>query len=1356
MSAHLITSAMTQAGLDLFDKLIKRAQELSEATDSAVYVILEHWLQVARDKALIAAAFDNAQERFESFAEAHRDWLDVFEDLLEYAGDKRPVFAENLWLAYLFRVPAAADHLWDDYPEIQRRITIETGRSLPRSWREWILPMQTFMGVLEQELYREEPDFENVLSSQDVLDLLEDTIIAETVEYFAPRSISLEPGGAYDETTLVAYFNYCRDQIGSIDPRGYPRSVHTTVPISDVYVPLRLVAIHSYDQPRQFTRYHTATYDDPEIYSFYGPLGLRELENEAGQMVSEVLDQHEQVLILGESGAGKTTLLRHLVLEYARVLLDGQANHLHYESRSGGQLHFKLTRPLPIYIDLAHYVEERYADETLEHYLLRSTQTNVRDEAVKPLLETMLHDGRCFILLDGLDQVATDEQRRMLVSRVAEAAGEWRQTGNRIVVTSRFIGYDTAPLPRDFVTYLIRPLDRNQISSFLYRWKMTLDRMQRPLIGEDEVTRQAHVYSIDLTRQIASNPRLYTIVNTPLLLRMLVGVYHHSVMLVPQKVAVYQLVADGLIRDWRLPQTDTSSPTVLEHEAIILLGELAYWLQMSRPAGLLNEDELEQILGKIWHNLHPDTTPEEVHRAIGDFLGTLRMYSGVLVELAPKQYGFIFHGLQEYFAARYLVSSFRLAAQRIREHLHDPRWNEVIMLAIGFTSLGSRDNASDLIDTAILARGAEIGHANSPFESLLKRDLFFAACLLGSGVEVTPNVAQTIVKQLMQFWLEGDRDSLGRFSLIYDSARRYLGQLDGTSASRKAFQIALDRLNGISEYEQAYAIDALTFWTVHLPDAQEALTTFERPQSTMLRRAMARALARIEPLSLEAYSLLLDLTSDADEQVSDLAQKILGEAPPVPYKALSLWVDFLHSDDPVRQRVSLRRLQQVGSLPAQVIGELLRLLDQDDPAIRRRAVDTLSSVANLSDDAMAAICRSIADADPVFRAAAIHAFARPVMLPDAVIEQLVLWSGDPDVGVRQAAIRALADCKNNNEVVVNALIERLDDPSDSIRASVLKPLVNKGCDNPQALHMLRHAAEDNIYQVRRAVAEAMGQLCELTPELKRVLYTLLSDREMIVRETTLLSIQQLDDPGEEIIDYLMSLAGMNEHSLRLHAVRALAAQSHLSNEALLTLLQALPIFVEQLGDEIVACLRRHAPLSQRMLNEMMDRAVSSDHRDPHRAVGVRAVALEALGCCLNDAPAVMQILVDAASQSNPTRVRTAALRALCQASFMTRGMLDTLVRLLTQASLEVRCAAGITLGVLIRYLPDPLLTGDDLLDIARELSYILSELPTHAAWEMDSETQNELLRALSWVVARARPSNPQITAHSEDPSRYLN
>ncbi len=1356
MPISLITTALSQAGTRLLESLFERARDYGDALDSTAYVIVEHWLQDSLENSDLPAAFDQAQDEFRSYAATHERWLEHFADLLRYSGSAQRPFTEGLWQAFLFGFQGAADALWDIYPELQRSVTIETGRTLPRSWGDWIIPMQTFMDIVEQCLIDQTPVFEDLFVCEEILHLLEALPVREPASA-RPAGINLAAlhSGHFNEATLTAYLTACSERIGHIDPRGYPRSVHTTVPLSDVYIPLRLVPLSAYDKPVYYMRYQLAGHEDSELRTFREPLGYRELENCTGEMVNEVLTHHPQVLILGDSGAGKTTLLRHLVFEHARILLESQPGSPSPEGGEGTARNFRLTRPLPIYIDLADFVEDHHADETLEDFMLRTAIELTGDEGVGSLLAALIENGQCLLLLDGLDQAASDDQRRMLVASITEASMGWRATGNRTVVTSRFVGYHTTPLPRDFAAYIIQPLERSQINSLLLRWKLTLTRVQRPLVGDDEVLRQAHSDTLALARQITGNPRLYTLGSNPLLLRMLVGVFHPGMVLVPQQVAIYQTVAEALIREWRLPQGSTSPPSVLEQEATPLLAELAFWMQASRPTGMLREHELREILGRIWSQMHPEASPQQVSDAIGDFLGRMRVHSGVLIELAPQRYGFIYHGLQEYFAARYLVSSYRLAAQRIRERLHDPRWDEVITLAVGFTSLRSVDDATELVEAAILARGeraAQFGHASSPFESLLKRDLFFAARLLGSGVEVRAELTREIVRQLMQLWLEGDRDSLGRFSLIYDRARRHLVNLNGTPASHRALQIAIDNLAAPDEHIQAFAADAVTFWPAHLVEGRDALVAHGREAPLLVRRAIVEALGRVGSLSREAYVLLLMLTSDPDEQVCTASQRTLEAAAPIPYEVLNMWVDFLHSDDPVRRRVSLRRLKQAGSLPPQVVGELLRLLDDDDPVIRQRAVDTLANVSNLPDDAMAAICRAIAEAEPPVRVMAINALARPIELPSGVISQLARWTDDPDVGVRLAAAMALGTCRNETPEVLAALVERLDDPADSVRAAVVEPLARKGWRSAQATHALAHMISDPIYHVRRAVAAALRHVPELNDDLRHALYVLLSDREMLVRETTLETIRHLKDPGPEIIDYLMALAAMPDHPIGLKAIRALAALRGLSNQALLVLVQALRTHWENAGREIVACLQAHAPLPPEVINHVMDLAVQREFGSSQArraAVGLRALALEVLGQALDNTSAVLQILLDATNPAESPHVRAAALRSLAHARTVGSNTLHILREHLKNGTGEVRRAAAITLGHLIRNLPDPPLSGEDMLAVARDVADALVELTPHASWEAESRAQDELLWALNWIVERARPAIPRLPARAE-------
>jgi len=1334
----------------LFESLIDLCRQYSDATDDSMYIILQHNLQAACNRELLEAAIDEAQTRFGSTSETYQNWLVDFASAFEYAGDRRYAFAQNLWRAYLFGSQNAAEQLWDLYQEIRRVASLNGDRHLPPYWGEWILPMQTFAFEMTKALTRHNEVFNHLLEWKDLLALIEEMPADDDDGNggYRPGAYTVIGELPFDESTFTAYLAACTRITGSAG--------HLAVPLQDVFVPLRLVPLADYNHPVDAIRYQTAHYDAPELNAFHTPVNVRELLAHPGIEIGEVLTRHDRVLVLGGMGAGKTTLLRFIALQYATMLLEDPAGGLEVERSFDGSVHYRLAWQLPVYVSLAEYIERCDAFSSLHEFVVRSAAELAHDEAVIPMVQSLIAGGQCLILLDGLDQAATDEQRQALVAAVADAADEWWASGNQVIVTSRVEGYDATPLPSTFTSYLLRPLDREQISAFVLNWKRTLVRLRWPLRSDKDVMRQASTEMWDLLQGINANPRLFALLNNPLLLRMLVEVYQPGSVLPTDKAALYQYIAEALIHEWRLPQAAHHRPTVLAGEVVTLLGELAYWLHTTRPTGTISNHELEQILGNIWSDMHPEATPEQVHEAVGDFIGTLRLHPGVLVELAPQRYGFVYQGLQEYFAARRMVSSFRHAPHRIREHLHNPRWTEVIALAIGFTALSSPDNASDLIETAVLARSDRavmFGQASSPFESLLKRDLLFAARLLGEGIEARPEVTRTVVEQVTRLWLNGERGSLGRFTLIFDSARRHLIRLDGTSAVRYAFQVVTDHLNIADEYLQAYAVDALTFWPSLYDEAQDALLRMDvLEQPVLVRRAVARALKHLRPLKHEMYRLLVRLTNDLDEQTCALAQEALQSAGSVPMEELNMWLSYLHNGDAVRRRVGLRRLMQIRALPRPAIVELLRLLNDPDEMTRQLAVKTLALVYDLPDDALTTIYRAIADADPPFRAAAVTALARPVTLPDQVLRQLIRWSDDPDPGVRIAAIEALGACQNDDPEILDALLDRLNDGADSVRAAVIDPLVRKGQDHPHVMHMLTHIVADPIDEVRLAVARALAHVRQPDYEQQMILNTLLSDRSMAVREAVLETIGQMEYPGTDVLDHLAGLLRMPEHPIKGLAITAMARQRQLPDWALLALVQTLHDYGNTHGEEIVACLRDHAPLSLDVLHELMDLATPREGEMRYgRRINneARSYAIEILGYSLDDSTATLRILIDAV-QSENSRVRLAAVKGLAHARDIPPDVLDRLQFLLRSDQLEIRCSAGITLGNLIRNLPHLPFESEDLLAVARALAETLTELSPRAAWERESQVQNELLQALSWVVARSRPDLPRLTARSED------
>ncbi|NDJ54349.1 MAG: hypothetical protein GYB68_14865, partial [Chloroflexi bacterium] len=593
-----INTALGLAGQRLLQALMNRAQDAFEETDDSIYLIVE---AMARDIQIddLQAALETAQTRFRAAGPAQVRWLDMIAEVLDNGGPTVPAFADNLWRAYIFRLSPATNALWEQYPALQRAVVLRSHREMASSWSDWLIPMRTFMGEFEEALINLHPNLERLLASPHALLLLEDDLaeLAGSGPQRAWSSSGLNDDQVDALSTLNHFLLACSQRIGQIDPRGYPRSVNTTVPIDDIYIPLKLVPLES-SNPSKLLRYSTATHQRGDLHANWHLPDWVELDRRGGLSLAQVVRNSRKTLILGASGAGKTTLLRSLALVTSRMLLEDQ-DAIQVTTESNGATQIRLAGHLPLYVDLALYVEDEEQDD-LRTYILHSGAELAADDHVIQPLNILLDSGQCMILLDGLDQVATDEQRSRLLTEVTSLANEWAGQGNSVIVTSRLAGFGTPGLPSDFAVYLVRPLDRSQIGPFLIRWSTMLNRMQRPLMRDDEALRQAEVDMLAMVREIGQTPRAYNVLNSPLILRLLATVYRPGMTLPNQQAGVFQLVADTLIREWRLPQQTGRQANVLEHEATTLLGELATWLQAARPGGLLSESELRQIVTRTW------------------------------------------------------------------------------------------------------------------------------------------------------------------------------------------------------------------------------------------------------------------------------------------------------------------------------------------------------------------------------------------------------------------------------------------------------------------------------------------------------------------------------------------------------------------------------------------------------------------------------------------------------------------------------------------------------------------------------------------------------------------------------------
>ncbi len=145
--------------------------------------------------------------------------------------------------------------------------------------------------------------------------------------------------------------------------------------------------------------------------------------------LGEFLDSPEPVVlaVVGAPGSGKTTLLRYTARQAC----------LYRRGRRGG------ARRLPILLYLRDHVPAIVADPDVALAdLLRSTLGGLRAAEPQGWFEQRLRAGECVVLLDGLDEVARQEDRTKVATWTERQVSQYPR--NDYVITSRPQGYRTA------------------------------------------------------------------------------------------------------------------------------------------------------------------------------------------------------------------------------------------------------------------------------------------------------------------------------------------------------------------------------------------------------------------------------------------------------------------------------------------------------------------------------------------------------------------------------------------------------------------------------------------------------------------------------------------------------------------------------------------------------------------------------------------------------------------------------------------------------------------------------------------------------------------------------------------------
>jgi HEAT repeat protein len=831
-----------------------------------------------------------------------------------------------------------------------------------------------------------------------------------------------------------------------------------------------------------------------------------------GLALGRALEQARHAVIIGGPGVGKSVLTRYL----ARICALGEYA---METRLGWRE--QLT---PVVIPLAAFADARSKRPDLKlRAFLDEKMTERGGEALRVVIADELDKGRAYVILDGVDEVPDSHTRAAVVQAVDEFILD--HADNRVLVTSRPYGY--VRLAGDPTHFQLLNFSPAQVEAFVRRWQRAFEKRQHPDAPDYE---DADEQADALVNEIRRSPKVTELATNPLMLVIISLIRYEKARLPEERVQLYNRAVNTLMdtwNQWRSLQAKELGGAMLPLDRLIRVwGAVAEWMRREKPTGVVHRAELKRELVRVLvEKEYDEDTPEATAEA---YLRAAADRAGLLEERGFEIFGFWHPTFEEFLATVELTTPTGRAVERLLPLRDDPRWREVILLAVGYVGIVQRDN-----ETATQLVEALAFRDTPPVEPVTHPCLRLAAACVADDVGVKRTLSQRVIVELANIIRAQPYSQL---ILVFTNTVRALPKL-------RAKPETISALAPLVEYHDwEVRMEAARIFSNVTSENAEALALCERlleDTDSDVRCHAALGLARVGDNRPEVWLALLKFHGYG-AYIKPAFREFLVANSGV---AKAAWTPLLDSKEAEMRRSAAMALYEIRQSSNKALKVLVADLNASDPQLRLKAAMSLLWLNNMDERAIATlsslVTAAIADDDSYAGLSALGALLR-VPKHEKIVDTAASWLNFADLELRYYAAEYLMKIGRTDDETIAPLLSQLtvDDPYQRLKAAITSRWMGRETEDVFEALASCLIAED--ITVLFQAAQAIYEMGRADNRVAHALTALLNSEDPEIKFEAARLLRKMGQEDDNVVTALFSIAANNDSYFRTSAVQELA------------------------------------------------------------------------------------------------------------------------------------------------------------------------------------------------------------------------